>query len=341
MPATAIEPRGRTALVTGATGYLGANLVPRLVHDGWTVRTLARRALPTEWAAATDQVRGDIRNRAAVARALAGVDVVFHLAARITLLARDDEAWDINVRGPATVARCALDAGVSRLVHCSSVHAFDSSRARPRLSETSPRPGADRPLYDRTKAAGEAEVRAVIDDGLDAVIVNPTGVIGPIDPGMSRANAVLRAAARGHLPVAVPGGFDWVDVRDVVDGAIAAVDAGRTGENYLLSGHRATAMQLGRLAAGMNGRVGPLVRLPTRLAHRLAPAGERVGRLWASDVFTPASISTLMDDPVVDRSKAAAELGYRPRPLEDTVRDLVHWFHDTGHLDRPAPPPFR
>jgi len=339
--AAAIEPRGRTALVTGATGYLGANLVPRLVYDGWRVRTLARRRLPTAWAAATDQVRGDVRNRSAVARALNGVDVVFHLAARITLLARDDEAWDINVRGPATVARCALDAGVSRLVHCSSVHAFDLARARPQLSEASPRPGADRPLYDRTKAAGEAEVRAVIDDGLDAVIVNPTGIIGPIDPGMSRANSVLRAAARGHLPIAVPGGFDWVDVRDVVDATIAAVDLGRTGENYLLSGHQASAMQIGRLAAGMNGRVGPLVSLPAWLAHRLAPAGERVGRVWASDVFTPASIGTLMDDPVVDRSKAATELGYRPRPLENTVRDLIRWLRDTGHLQEPVPPPFR
>ncbi|MGZ4688351.1 MAG: NAD-dependent epimerase/dehydratase family protein [Acidimicrobiia bacterium] len=324
----------RRALVTGGFGYLGVNLVPRLRELGWTVRTFARSSAPSG-PERFEHVRGDVRDRHALDGALDGVDAVFHLASRITLASHDDEALDINVRGAATVARAALDHGVGRVVHVSSVHAFDLTANRRTINETSPRSGPDRPVYDRSKAAGEAAVRELVDAGLDAVIVNPTGIIGPVDPGLSRANAVLRTAARGRLMVAVAGGFDWVDVRDVVEGIVSAEARGRTGQSYLLSGHQETALQIARLAAGLNGRVGPVAALPARLAEALAPAGERVGALWGSDRFTSASIGTLLDDPIVDRSKAETELGYRARPIEDTVRDLVWWLRDRGELGRP------
>ncbi len=334
MPTEADRPSGRTALVTGASGFVGVNLVPELVRRGWRVRTLDLVPFHAPGVRDVYHRTGDVRDPVAVDRALDGVDVVFHLAARITLRSRDDDALDVNVRGPATVARRALAAGVERLVHTSSVHAFDLARARPRLHEGSPRAGSDRPVYDRSKAAGEAEVRAVVADGLDAVVVNPTGIIGPIDLGPSRANGVLLAAARGHLPIAVAGGFDWVDVRDVVAGLVAAAARGRCGEGYLLGGHQATSVEIGRLAAGLNARLGPVVGLPPGLARGLAPVGERIGLIWGSDDLTPASIGTLLDDPIVDHGKAAAELGHRPRPLEDTVGDLVRWFRGEGHLTR-------
>lgn len=332
MSAGPTAPPPRRALVTGASGYVGVNLVRRLDELGWSVRTYDVVPFPTTVSVGGEHVLGDVRDRARLDGALDGVDVVFHLAAVITLATRDPHAWDVNTRGPAVVAAAALDHGVTRVVHCSSVHAFDLSRARDRLHEGSPRSGADRPVYDHSKATGEASVRRAVDEGLDAVMVNPTGIIGPVDLGPSRANRILRTAARGHLPVAVAGGFDWVDVRDVVEGLIEAADEGRRGESYLLSGHQATAVQIGRLAAGLNGRLGPLAGLPAGVARAVAPIGERVGLLWHSDAFTPASIGTLLDDPLVDRSKATAELGFRPRPLEDTVRDLVRWFRDDGAL---------
>jgi dihydroflavonol-4-reductase len=322
----------RTAAVTGAAGFVGINLLRYLRASGWQLRTVDLRPLAGIETGGIDQVIADVRDHDRMVEVFGGVDVVFHLAARITLASEDREAWDVNVRGPATVADAALEAGVPRLVHCSSVHAFDLGLARPRLNELSARStGADRPIYDRSKFAGETEVRAVIDRGLDATIVNPTGIIGPIDLGPSRMNKVIDAAARGRLPVVVHGGFDWVDVRDVVLGLVAAVDGGRTGENYLLGGHRASALHLGRLAAALNGHLGPVVALPGRLAAWVAPAGERVSRWFDSDVITPASIGTLLDDPIVECDKARTELGYAPRPIEDTVRDTVRWFE--GELE--------
>lgn len=222
------------AVVTGASGYVGVNLVHHLQDAGWRVRTVGRR--PLDFA---DHTIADVRDRGELRPVFEGAEVVFHLAAKITLATVDPEAWDINVRGPAAVATAALEAGVLRLVHCSSVHAFDLARSRPVLDERSPRAtNPDRPVYDRTKAAGEDEVRRVIEAGLDATIVNPTGIIGPVDLGPSRINAIIDQAARGHLPVVVRGGFDWVDVRDVVLGLVAAAARGRTGENYLLPGTR-------------------------------------------------------------------------------------------------------
>jgi dihydroflavonol-4-reductase len=323
------ESTQRTAVVTGATGFLGLNLVRYLLVAGWRVRTVGRRPLLDPDGRTVNHSIVDVRHHEELLPVFAGADVVFHLAAKITLATVDPEAWDINVRGTASVARAAREAGVGRLVHCSSVNAFDLARARPPLNERSPRStNADRPLYDRSKAAGEVEVRKMIDGGLDATIANPTGVIGPGDPGPSRVNAIIEKAARGRLPIIVDGGFDWVDVRDVVRGLVALSERGRTGENYLLTGHRASALQLTRMAAAVNGRRGPLVALPIGLARRAAPRIERIGNIFNSGLITPASIGALVDDPVVDGSKATAELDHHPRPLAESVRDTVMWFED-------------
>ncbi len=319
----------QTAVVTGASGYVGVNLVRHLQQSGWRVRTVGRRPL-----ASSDHTIADVRDGGALRPVFEQASVVFHLAAKITLATADPEAWDINVGGPAAVAAAALEAGVARLVHCSSVHAFDLARSRPVLHEGSPRAiNPDRPIYDRSKAAGEDEVRRVIKAGLDATIVNPTGIIGPVDLGPSRINAIIGQAARGHLPVVVRGGFDWVDVRDVVLGLVAAAERGRIGENYLLPGHRCTVWRLGRTAAALKGHRGPVVAIPGTFARWLAPVGERLGRRFHSEVFTPASVGALLDDPIVDGSKAAVELSHHPRPFEDSIRDTVRWFEGEARLE--------
>jgi len=329
---TSDEPTPRSAAVTGAAGYLGVNLVGHLQARGWKIRTVARRPLAGVDTTGIEHTIADVRDSSALARVFAGIDVVFHLAARITLATDDPEAWDINVRGPAVVAAAVLESG-ARMVHCSSVHSFDLAAARPRLNELSARSTArTRPLYDRSKFAGETEVRKVIAQGLDATIVNPTGIIGPIDLGPSRMNGIIDAAARGRLPVVIRGGFDWVDVRDVVSSLVAASERGRPGENYLLPGHHASVLHVARLAAAFTGRRGPLIAVPGRLARSIAPLGERVGGWLGSDVFTPASVGTLVEEPIVDGDKARRELGHEPRPLEDTIRDTVRWFEGHSQL---------
>jgi dihydroflavonol-4-reductase len=315
---------------------LGANVVRALVDAGETVRAVDLR--PSSALSGTDIefVRGDVLDPSSLESALRGADFVLHLAARISIAGDPDgSVRRVNVDGVRHIAEAALRAGVRRLVHCSSLHAYDVEAIRGPVREDGPRAlAAALPAYDRSKAAGEDELRRVIDQGLDAVILNPSGMFGPLDPEPSRMGRVLLSMFKGHMPVTVRGAFDWVDVRDVAAALIAAADRGRTGENYLVGGHRASVTELGRLAAAVAGRRPPRLALPlapVRLAAEAAVrlAGpRRAGRL----LLTPESLHALATDPTVDCSKAAAELGYRPRPLAETVADLHASFLADGRL---------
>ena len=228
------------SVVTGAGGHIGSNLVRALLQQGRAVRMVDRREPAGLVALGAEFMAADVRDARAMASALTGAECVFHLAAVISVAgSMGGIVEEVNVRGVRTIASAALAAGVNRFVHCSSVHAFDLFALRGQdVVETSLRatdPGL--PAYDRSKAAGEGQLRRVIDAGLDAVIVNPSGVIGPRDEQPLRMGHFFQALARGRLPATVAGGFDWVDVRDVVAALLAAEERGRTGENYLVGGH--------------------------------------------------------------------------------------------------------
>lgn len=340
--------------VTGATGHVGVNLCRALVAEGREVRSVGRRALPAEAGAdGVAWVEADVRDAAAVRQALAGAEVVFHLAARISVTGDPDgSVWATNVEGTRNVVEAALAHGVRRLVHCSSVHAFDCERhaelnpppkttwkQRPlppkALDETAApaeRPGL--PVYGRSKAAADAIVRDGVARGLDAVIAAPTAVVGPLDLGPSRLGRVLAAVARRVPLLLVGGGYDWVDVRDVAEGLLAAERAGRTGEAYLLGGEWASLRRISRLVAHANGVQPPSTSVPLRVAEAVAPLAGAVWKGAAGRGFTPEGLAALRWAPHVSHEKAAGQLGYQPRPLEETARDLVEWLVESGRIQR-------
>jgi dihydroflavonol-4-reductase len=172
------------------------------------------------------------------------------------------------------------------------------------------------------------------------VITNLTGVLGPNDFTPSRMGAVFLALARRRIPALVAGGFDWVDVRDATAGMMAAEARGRTGENYLLAGHRHSIVALAALAEQATGVRAPRVAAPMWLARATSPAG-----LWwahwrrTQPLFTPESLHALWTDPTVSSAKATRELGYEPRPTQETVSDVYGWFREAGML--PAGFPLR
>lgn len=318
--------------VTGAAGFVGLNLIDRLVTEGHEVVAIDRvrsERLP----AGVEQVMGDVLDPASMTRALDGAEIVYHLVAMITLDQENALAWQINTEGVRTVAEAAREVGVRRFVHCSSVHSFDQYTCGGRLDETSARSeGPSVPVYDRSKWAGEIELRKVIDAGLDAVVCNPTGIYGPVDYGPSRLNGLLRDAARGRVPAVIEGGFDFVDVRDVAAGLMAAADKGRTGENYLLTGEMVTILDVMRLAAQSAGRRGPLFAFPLSVINVIMPVAEKIGAALGSDVVSKAAMGALLAAPLVDGTKARTELGYSSRPTADTVRDLVGFLATSGQL---------
>lgn len=317
--------------VTGAAGYLGLNVVDALRAEGHEVLALDRVPHPDPGVASRVV---DVLDQDAMTRALDGVEVVHHLVAVITLRQEDPVAERVNVHGVGSVARAALAAGVRRMVSCGSLASFDYDK-HGTVHEGSRRSTDPRlPVYHRSKYYGEVELLKVVDAGLDAVICNPTGIYGPADhpDRLSRMNVSLHDAARGKLPASVSGLFDMVDVRDVANGFLLAAEKGRTGHNYLIGGHRFDLFEAQVLAARFAGQKGPSVKIPMRLLETIAPLVDPIARRFGSESFAPAALENISMSPVVDRTKAGAELGYEPRPTEDTIRDLVAFFDASGML---------
>lgn len=317
--------------VTGASGHVGANLVRALLARGDRVRVLLREDDRATRGLPVTVVHGDVRDPQAVAALVEGAALVFHAAAKISMdprEAREVEAQ--NVEGPRLLAGACLASG-ARLVHFSSIHALATHDGP--IDETRPLAQTHPFAYDRSKARGELEVRAQVARGLDAVIVNPTAIVGPFDFKPSHTGHLLMQFARARVPVVVEGGFNWVDVRDVVDGAIAASERGRAGERYLLTGTWTSLLELSRLASGVTGARPPLAAMPVGLARLGLPFGALYTRLTGRPaVFTSQALEALIQHRDIRRTKAETELGYRPRPLETTLRDSYDWFKASGAM---------
>lgn len=316
-----------TTVVTGASGFVGSVLVRALLASERRVRAVdlmpgvGLEDLDIEFVAA------DVLDRASLDVALSGAEVVYHLAGLISITGDPTgRVWATNVAGVRNTAKAALEAGVGRFVHCSSIHAYDIG-AVDVVEEDSPQSTTpDLPVYDRSKAAGEAALREVIAQGLNAVVCNPTGIIGPGDFSQSRMNTVLTSLFESRLPALIEGGFDWVDVRDVVGSLIAAESNGGVGENYLLPGHRLSVADLAAVVQKVTGVKEPRVIVPMWFARLLAPVGTVLARRSGNPHwYTSESLNALRNNPLVIGDKAGRELSHHPRPIEATIEDLYLW----------------
>ena len=324
-----------TIVITGASGHIGACLTRTLLEQGRKVRAVIFEKSNSLSGLPIQTVSGDVRDLDSLRRAFTGAEVVYHLAAKIVLTEeREAEVFAINEGGPRNVCQAAKECGVKKLIHFSSIHALDDRPHHiPVDEERPPSGGKEFPLYDRTKAAGEKIVREYVRDGLHAVILNPTGVIGPFDFEPSALGHVFLDLYHRRLPALVDGGFDFVDVRDVVNGAIAAETKGRPGERYLLSGQWAKTTELAEIADSVTGKSPPRLVSPLAVARLSAPLAVVAARLLKRPpLYTPASIRALSANKNISHDKATRELGYTARPLQDSIRDLYAWFQQAGKL---------
>jgi dihydroflavonol-4-reductase len=322
--------------VTGATGHIGANLVRALLKEGRTVRALVHKNHRGIDGLDVEIVEADVTEPHSLNKAFAGVDVVYHLAAVISLSMSDWPTVEaVNVIGTRNVVQACLDCGVRRLIHFSSIHALVQEPMATPVDELRPLVDSQGcPPYDRSKAASEREIRQGIERGLDAVLLNPTAVIGPNDFQLSHFGEVLLAMARGKLPALVEGGFNWVDVRDVVDGALRAQEQAPPGAKYLLSGNWATVRKMAELTEEILGVPSPHFICPTWLARSSAPMVTAFNHLTRNrQLYTSVSIRALSKcNHNISYQRATRELNYHPRPLHDTLADTFNWFEEAGLL---------
>jgi len=328
-----------TTVVTGASGFIGSVLVRELLSRGRSVRAVVRSNRKGLEGLDIEIVEADVRNPSSLRSAFDGAESVFHLASVITLAGdRSGQVTETNVKGAENAARAALDAGVKKFVHCSSIHVFDLKDRGVAIDEDTKRISAAHPVYDRTKAAGEAAVREVIKLGLPGVIIHPTGVMGPGDHRPSRVGQALLDLSSKKLPALISGGFNWVDVRDVCAGAISAEESGHVGGGYILSGAWHSTRELATFGEELTRMAPPRLEVPMWMARNLAPLGNFLGWLNRTEFrLNSGTVSALSGARTISCAKAKRELGYRSRSIRQSVHDTYKWFEESGMLKRPLP----
>jgi len=328
-----------TVVITGASGHIGSNLVRTLIDKGIPTRCLVHVNCQALDELDTGIAQGDICDLDSLCRTFEGADVVYHLAACISLSMNDWPALEsINVLGTRNVVEACLRSGVRRLVHFSSIHALVQEPMSIPVDESRPLVESRRyPPYDRSKAAAEIEVQRGVERGLDAVIINPTAIIGPYDYQPSYFGEALLSLAQRKLPALVTGGFDWVDVRDVVAGAIQAGEEASAGAKYLLSGHWVSMRDIAAMVAEITGVPATRLVLPLWMAHIGVPFIRAASRLnGRRPLYTGVSLRALESNRHISHERATRELGYQPRPFRETLVDTLRWFQENGQLVRPT-----
>jgi dihydroflavonol-4-reductase len=330
-------------LVTGATGFVGSAVTRTLRDAGLAVRALVRAGSPRAHLGGLELefAEGDLRDRASVARAMQGVRYVFHVAADYRLWARDKrEIFAANVDGTRNVMQEALRAGVERVVYTSSVATLALRPDGAPADESVPL-SEDQGIgaYKRSKIAAERLVEAMVaNDGLPAIIVNPSTPIGPRDVKPTPTGRIIVEAACGRIPGFVDTGLNLVHVDDVAEGHLAALRRGAIGERYILGGANVPFADMLADIARIVGRKPPHLRIPRAVAMPVAYAAESMAWLTGREPFATVDGIRMSEHRMFfSAAKAERELGFRARPYLRGLEDAIRWFRDAGYLgDKPS-----
>ena len=336
-------------LVTGGAGHLGANLVRALVARGKEdVRCLVRESSNNQGLEGLDVelVYGDLRDGESVAAALCGVTYLYHLAAFVSIRHGDrEELFDVNIQGSKRLMEAALAEGVERVVYCSSFGAVRNTAPAPATEEATFSPYEETTDYEVSKGFAEGEVLRIGARGLDVVVVNPSGIVGGEDYKPSMTGQSILEFAAGNIRAYPTGGFDFVHVDSVVDGCLAAMEKGKSGERYLLTGEWVSMKQVFEWLAEFTGVPAPTLCIPGYVMSPVARVKDWVERTFFPHViprFNENSIRLLNCGKWADHSKAESELGIVFKPSKDAFRDAVAWFIQRGIIKPPpnySPPP--
>ena len=317
-------------LVTGATGHVGNVLVRKLLERGEKVRALL---LPGECRESisglnVEAFEGDVLNLDSVFQSMRGVRGIFHLAGIISIMPGSNSfVHKVNVDGTKNILRAAMESGIRKLIYTSSIHAIRRVESGV-IDETVPYDmNNSYGAYDRSKAEATLDVLNAARSGLEAVVACPTGVIGPFDFRRSMMGAVIHDAAVSKPALYVDGAYDFVDVRDVADGLIAAAENGKRGESYILSGQKITVRYMLETVREITGKNFFQMKIPFDLAKFAAlftPMYYQFAN--ATPRFTPYSLEVLQSNSNISHAKATQELGYSPRSLYESIKDTVRWF---------------
>ena len=327
-----------TALVTGASGFVGSAVARALLRRGERVRALVR---PSSDRRNLEDLKveievGDLRDRASVERAVKGCDAVFHVAADCRLwVPKPSDMFHANVDGTCNVMEAAASAGVRRIVYTSSVATLGLAHGHEPANEATPVNQSDIiSPYKQSKFAAEALVRRMVQEqGLPAVIVHPSTPIGPRDVKPTPTGKIVVEAAKGRMPAFVDTGLNIVHVDDVAEGHLLALERGEIGGQYILGAENLSLAQILATVAEIVHRPAPRWKLPHDMVMPIAYLAELWAWLTGREPFVTRDGVRLARKMMYFSSDHAMEsLGYRPRPAKIAIADAVSWFSQHGYL---------
>lgn len=318
--------------MTGASGFIGYHLTKLLVEEGARVRVLVRTTSHTQFLdpLGVEKYTGDLSDIPSLQKAMEGVEYLFHVAGLVTLGRGDAKALrKINVQGVQNGLGVAQDFKVKRVILTSSVAAIGGSVDGKPRDEASPWDDrAPHSAYSHSKHDGEMEAMKYYREGLPVVVVNPSFVIGSPDYGLSVGGKFLLAYLKGKFKAYLSLGFNPVDVKDVARGHLLAAMKGHLGERYILSNENKTLIELLRSLEKYSGIKSPRLYIPYPLAYGVATLAEGIGKVLSRKDFpiNREQVRASRCYSFYSHQKATQELGYHPRPLEETLAETVRWF---------------
>lgn len=321
--------------VTGANGHVGVNLCRKLLELGHEVRAFVHENENGLKDTKVQIFKGDLLDKENIKPFLKDAEIVFHLAARISITGDDSGGvTTLNIEGTRNMLEAATEASVRRFIHFSSIHAFRQYPYHEPLDEARALVNGEAFAYDRSKAEGEKLVMQAASNGLDALVLSPTAIVGPLDyePGLM-GQAFLQIYHQ-QIPALVPGGYDMVDVRDVVDAAISSIEKGKKGEKYLLSGQWHSIKECSVLIRKYTGKKTVKMEMPFWVASAGLPFILLYSKITQRvPLYTHESLAIIRKaNKNISNQKARKELGFDPRSIDNTIHDLFEWFKNNHFL---------
>jgi len=322
--------------VTGANGFVGTWLCKELVAKGHHVVGLIYQNGLSAPDLKIDTVQGSILDEEVVQELVQGADVVMHTAAKISVNGDPDgSVFKTNAEGTRIVANACLKAGVKRLVHISSIHGMKHPSEDDVFDENRPTAVPRFGPYGMSKAAGERAVLEAVSKGLDAIILNPTAIVGPMDIKPSATGQAILDLYFKKFPVLIKGGYDFVDVRDVVQAAINAMEQGRSGERYIISGEYLSIGRMSSLVEKFTGSKQPKIFLPNWIQWVGLPFITAKAKLTGTEpMYTSEVILTTAQGKDISCDKAKKELSYSARSMKESIEDTLFWFKENGYFEK-------
>jgi len=321
----------QTIGITGANGHVGANLVRRLMQEDYKVRVLQYHDHEAFDGLQVEVVKGDLGNQDSLVPFCKDLDVIIHLAAKITIGNNSYESvYSVNVDGTKNLVELAKKEGVKRFIHFSSIHALVHDPLDMPMDESRTLATDSIIAYEKTKSIADEWIMQQQSNNFDVIVMNPTAIIGPNDFKPSLLGQFLIRLYDGFLPGLVPGGYDWVDVRDISEATCNAITKGIGGERYILSGTWTSVSDYAELAGKAGGKSIKKPVFPLWLARVGLPFIQLYSKLAGEHpLYTRQSLVILQQgNRNISNEKAKKELDFNPRPLEETLKDTIRWLKE-------------